>query len=96
MVGGCQSFVLENGAVQIAMKDSPLVEQVRCLCALLEATQEADGVSRAKQGRAGPETCSFRSISLGGELLPDLAWNNVLSLHLFVSLLPLVKLCQNQ
>lgn len=96
MVGGCQSFVLENGAVQIAMKDSPLVEQVRCLCALLEVAQEADGLSRAKQGRAGPETCSFRSISLGGELLPDLAWNNVLSLHVFVSLLPLVKLCQNQ
>lgn len=25
---------------------------------------------------------------MGGKLLPDLAWNNVLSLHLFISLLP--------
>lgn len=31
---------------------------------------------------------------MGGELLPDLAWNNVLSLNLFVSLLPLVKLSE--
>lgn len=25
---------------------------------------------------------------MGGKLLPDLAWNNVLSLHLFVTVLP--------
>jgi len=86
---------LENGAVQLATKDGPLVEQVWCLCAPLDATQEAEGLGRAKQGRAGPEAGNFRSSSMGGKLLPDLAWNNVLSLCLFVSLLPLVKLCQN-
>lgn len=59
-----------------------------CLCAPLEDTQETDGLSRAKRGRAGPKDCNFRSISVGGKLLPDLAWNNVLSLCLFVTVLP--------
>lgn len=67
---------------------------MQCLRAPLEATQEADGLSRAKQGRAGPEACHFRSIYMGGKLLPDLAWNNVPLLHLFASLLPLVKLSE--
>lgn len=44
-----------------------------CLHALLEAAQEHDGSSRAKQGGAGPEACNFRSFFRGGRLLPDLA-----------------------
>lgn len=64
---------LENRTAWLAMKDSPLVEQVWCLHAPLEATQEDDGLSRAKEGGAGPEACNFRSFCMGGRLLPDLA-----------------------
>lgn len=86
---------LKNGTVGLAREGGPMVEQVWCLRACLEATQEADGLSRAKQSRVGPQACNFRSNYVGGKLLPDLAWNNVLSLHLVISLFPLVKLCQN-
>lgn len=47
-----------------------------------------------REAELGQKSAMFRSIYTGGKFLPDLARNNVLSLHLFVSLLPLVKLSE--